>query len=567
MNRIATLLFVAITFWACNSIPNGQDGIQVGKSLDSMRAGVACAHPVAAEIGARILKQGGNATDAAVAIQWALAVCYPEAGNIGGGGFMVYRRNDGLAASLDFRERAPFNAFPEMYLDASGNVAEGISLNTRLASGIPGTVHGIYEMHTKFGSLDMSELINPAIEIALNGFVLTLDQAENLNDYREIFEERNSFPTAFVKDTPWAEGDLLIQKELGQTLTRIRDNGPLEFYRGSTAELILKEMSGGRGLFTKDDLERYRAKWRTPIKFSFDEYQVISMPPPSSGGIGLEQMFKMAKMMEVDSIEHNSTEYLHFNTEIQRRVYADRSMHLGDPDFHKIPYEKLTDEAYLAEKLESLRYRATPSTRIKPGNFETAAESMETTHLSVVDEMGNAVSITTTLNGLYGSCIVVEGAGFLLNNEMDDFSAKPGTPNLYGLVGGKANSIEAGKRMLSSMTPSIVEKNDDLFLVAGSPGGSTIITSVYQTIANCTFFKMDLTDAIALPKFHSQWLPDKLYIEEGGFDDRTLELLKSKGHEIQPIPALGRVDAIKVSEDGTLEVCGDPRGDDTAAGY
>ncbi|MCH2214072.1 MAG: gamma-glutamyltransferase [Flavobacteriales bacterium] len=567
MNKIAAVLFIAIAFWACDHTSNSRDGIQIGKSLNSMQAGVACAHPVAAEIGAKILKKGGNATDAAVAVQWALAVCYPEAGNIGGGGFMVYRQNDGLAATLDFRERAPFNAFPEMYLDASGNVAEGISLNTRLASGVPGSVDGIYEMHTKFGSLDMSELINPAIEIAMNGFELTFDQAENLNDYREIFEERNSFPTAFVKDSPWVEGDLLVQEELGQTLTRIRDNGPLEFYRGTTAEFILQELSGERGLFTKDDLKRYRAKWRTPIKFSFDEYQVISMPPPSSGGIALEQMFKMSKMMEVDSIEHNSTEYLHFNTEIQRRVYADRSMHLGDPDYNEIPYDELTDEVYLREKLESLRYRATPSKRIQPGNFETAAESMETTHLSVVDEMGNAVSITTTLNGLYGSCIVVEGAGFLLNNEMDDFSAKPGTPNLYGLLGGKANSIQPGKRMLSSMTPSIVEKNDELFLVAGSPGGSTIITSVYQTIANCTFFKMDLKEAIALPKFHSQWLPDKLFIEEGGFDDRTLELLKSKGHEIQPIPALGRVDAIKVSDDGTLEVCGDSRGDDTAAGY
>jgi gamma-glutamyltranspeptidase/glutathione hydrolase len=567
MNRTLITILCLLILAACTTTENRRDEVLVGKSLTGLSAGVACAHPIASEIGAKVLKSGGNAVDAAVAVQWALAVCFPEAGNIGGGGFMVMRRADGLATTLDFRERAPFNAFPEMYLDAFGDVVDGISLDTRLGAGVPGSVMGIYKMHSQFGSLPMEDLINPAIDLALNGFQVTATQALRLNENRDLFIERNSFPTAFVKQTYWEADDTLVQTDLGNTLTRIRDHGPLDFYTGETAQMLLAEMADGKGLISAEDLKRYDAKWRNPITFSFDEYDVISMGPPSSGGIALEQMIKMAKIMEVDSIEHNSTEYLHFNTEIQRRVYADRSKHLGDPEFHQVPYDLLTNPDYLAKRLENFRYRATPSSLVGPGVFAPAKESMETTHLSVVDAEGNAVSITTTINGLYGSRIVVQDAGFLLNNEMDDFSSKPGVPNDYGLIGGAANAIEGGKRMLSSMTPTIVEKNDSLFLVVGSPGGSTIITSVYQTIANCAFFDMDLEEAIAAPKFHSQWIPDKLFIEEGRFPERTLELLQSKGHEIGTFNSLGRVDAIKVAADGTLEVCGDPRGDDAAAGY
>ncbi|MFT4771765.1 MAG: gamma-glutamyltranspeptidase/glutathione hydrolase [Cryomorphaceae bacterium] len=568
MNRI--ILLLAICFlWACqpSNSSESKSSVRVDKSLDSLKAGVACAHPVAARIGAEILESGGNATDAAVAVQWALAVCFPEAGNIGGGGFMVMRRNDGLAATLDFRERAPIGAFAELFLGPDGEVAEGISLNTRLAAAVPGSVAGIYVMHDKFGSLKMSYLLQPAIEIARNGFSITATQAQKLNENREKFETRNRFPTAFVKETPWVEGDTLIQTELANTLTRIKEKGPTEFYNGETAQLILDEMGEGRGLITERDLKNYQPQWRNPIKFSFDNFQVISIPPPSSGGIALEQMFKMGKMLKVDSIEHNSVEYLHFNTEIERRVYADRSMHLGDPDYYDIPYKELTDSTYLATRLENFRYRATLSSRVSHGNIEQVSESMETTHLSVVDEEGNAVSITTTINGLYGSRIVVSGAGFLLNNQMDDFSSKSGTPNMFGLVGGKANSIEPGKRMLSSMTPAIVEKDGELFLVAGSPGGSTIITSVYQTIANCTYYDMDLKDAIAAPKFHSQWLPDKIFLERDRFPQDVINMLENKGHEIDYYNTLGRVDAIKVSDNGMLEVCGDPRGDDVGAGY
>ncbi|HKK37958.1 MAG TPA: gamma-glutamyltransferase [Cryomorphaceae bacterium] len=566
MNRI--LLFLAICFLgACQEPSDSGTNIRMDKSLDSLKAGVACAHPEAAIIGAEILEKGGNAIDAAVAVQWALAVCYPEAGNIGGGGFMVMRRSDGLATSLDYRERAPLGAFAELFIGPDGEVDEGMSQNSRIAAGVPGSVAGIYVMHEKFGSLKMSYLLKPAIDLARKGFPITTDQAQRLNENREKFETRNRFPTAFVKETPWVAGDTLIQTDLANTLSRISEKGPTEFYNGETARLIMEEMGEGRGLMTEKDLKNYLPQWRNPIKFSFDRYQVISMSPPSSGGIALEQMFKMSKMLKVDSIEHNSTEYIHFNTEIQRRVYADRSMHLGDPDYYDVPYREMTDSAYLASRLENLRYRATPSSRVSPGNVEQVAESMETTHLSVVDEAGNAVSITTTINGLYGSRIVVSGAGFLLNNEMDDFSAKPGAPNMFGLIGGKANSIEPGKRMLSSMTPTIVEKDGDLFLVVGSPGGSTIITSVYQTIANCTYYGMDLKEAIAAPKFHSQWLPDKLFLEQDRFPQDVITLLQSKGHEIDYFYTLGRVDAIKVSENGMLEVCGDPRGDDVAAGY
>lgn len=568
MNRI--VLLSAICFlWACQTPKHSESipTIKIDKSLDSLKAGVACAHPTAAEIGARILARGGNATDAAVAVQWALAVCYPEAGNIGGGGFMVMRRNDGLAVTLDFRERAPIGAFSELFLGPDGEVAEGISTDTRLAAGVPGSVAGIYVMHQKFGSLKMPVLLEPAIEIARNGFPITATQAQRLNENREKFETRNRFPTAFVKENLWVEGDLLIQTELANTLSRIKEKGPTEFYNGETASLILDEMAEGRGLITERDLKNYQPQWRNPIKFHFDRYQVISMPPPSSGGIALEQMFKMSKMLKIDSIDHNSVEYLHFTTEIERRVYADRSMHLGDPDYYDVPYQELTDSTYLASRLENFRYRATPSSRVSHGNMEQVTESMETTHLSVVDEEGNAVSITTTVNGLYGSRIVVSGAGFLLNNEMDDFSAKPGTPNMFGLIGGKANSIEPGKRMLSSMTPTIVEKDGQLFLVVGSPGGSTIITSVYQTIANCAYYDMDLKEAIAAPKFHSQWLPDKLFLEEGEFTEEVINMLENKGHEIDYFPSLGRVDAVKVSANGRLEVCGDPRGDDVGAGY
>ncbi len=572
MNKIKfSLLVFTLLVASCGTPPHEKTGekssISIGKSLDSLQAGVSCAHPEAAKIGAEILQVGGNAVDAAVAVQWALAVCFPEAGNLGGGGFMVMRRNDGLVASLDFRERAPVRAFETMYLKPDGEVAEGISQDSRLAAGVPGTVAGIFTMHDKFGTLKMGYLIQPAIELAENGFPITSTQAKRLNENREKFVNRNRFVPAFVKDEPWKEGDLLIQKDLAETLKRIQTGGAIEFYQGKTAELILDEMSGGQGLISAVDLGNYRPDWRVPIDFKFRNYRIISMGPPSSGGIALEQLFRMSEHIGLDTMNHNDPNYIHYTSEIEKRVYADRAEWLGDPDYFEVPYEELTDSIYLRERTQLIGFTATPSSEISAGDFSVVAESEETTHLSVVDEQGNAVSITTTINGMYGGRIVVKGAGFLLNNEMDDFSIKPGTPNAYGLIGGKANAIESGKRMLSSMTPTIVEKDGELFLVAGSPGGSTIITSVYQTIANAVFFDMSLKEAIAVPKFHHQWLPEAIQLEADRFSAETIQELKSRGHKMFYRPSLGRVDAIKISSNGFLEVCGDPRGDDVGAGY
>lgn len=543
--------------------------IKIGKSLDSLAAAVACAHPEAARIGAEILSQGGNAIDAAVAIQWALAVCYPQAGNIGGGGFMVVRLADGTTNTLDFRERAPAAATKNMFQDENGEVVEGKSLDTHLAVGVPGSVSGLYESHRKYGKLSMETLIAPAIDLAEGGFKITAIQAGLLNQYKADFEgrNRNDIPF-FVKNKTWKEGDLIVQSNLAATLKRISVNGEEEFYTGRTAAFIIDEMKAGGGIITKEDLVNYNPIWRKPIESDFKNYKIISMPPPSSGGIALVQLLNMWVAAKTDGLSHNSVEYIHLITEMERRVYADRSVHLGDPEFFKVPVSELVDQRYLNDRMSNFDpSRATPSKDIEAGKFKNVKESTETTHLSVVDSEGNAVSVTTTLNGHFGTKIMVVGAGFFLNNEMDDFSSKPGTPNMFGLVGGEANSIQPEKRMLSSMTPTIVEKDGNLFLVVGSPGGSTIITSVFQTIMNTDVFDMNLEKAIEVPKFHSQWLPDVIFVEENRFDPELLDSLRALGHEIDYFPSLGRVDAILVNPNKTLQSCGDPRADDTAAGY
>jgi len=569
MSRILLFISAALVAFGCapEAQNEGRDGIRISKSLDSLQAGVACAHPEAARIGAEILSMGGNAFDAAIAVHWALAVCYPEAGNLGGGGFLVLRRKDGLVASLDFRERAPMKAFRDMFLKPNGEVAEGASRNTRLSVGVPGSVAGMYVLHEKFGSLAMGDLIDPAIELAEKGFELTATQAEYLNLSREDFIERNRFKTAFVKEEPWEEGDILVQPDLAATLSRIKSGGAIEFYRGQTAQFLLDEMSDGRGLISEADLGNYRPEWRKPISFDFRNHRIITVPPPSSGGVALEQLFALTSILKPDNAEHNSAGYIHLNVEMQRRVYADRAEYLGDPDYYDVPYKEITDSSYLADRVRNIGIYATPSDQVTSGSFRPVNESMETTHLSVVDEEGNAISLTTTINGRYGSKVVVQNAGFFLNNEMDDFSIKPGVPNMFGLIGGAANAIEPGKRMLSSMTPTIVEKDGELFLMVGSPGGSTIITSVYQTIANTVLFDMDLAEAIDAPKFHSQWYPDKVFLESERFSEETKARLRAVGHELDYFSSLGRVDAIKVSENGKLEAVGDPRGDDMAAGY
>ncbi len=543
--------------------------IEEGKCLKEQRAAVACAHPEAARIGAQILAYGGNAADAAVAMQWALAVCFPEAGNLGGGGLMVARTADGSSYALDFRESAPSAAHRNVYLNPEGQLIEGMSTRSPQSAGIPGTVHGLYEMHTRLGLLPMDSLLAPAIRLAANGFPITAIQANNLNRSRDAMNWANGIPTPFSPEgKQWQAGDSLQQPELAATLERIRQRGPSEFYAGETAQLLVQRtmQTNGDPWFTLEDLQNYQAIWRTPIRCDFDSIGIIGMPPPSSGGIALCQLLDMYLQLKADTLTHNSVAYIHTLVELQRRVYADRAEHLGDPGFHPVPVAGLLDSKYLREHLTSFDpLRATPSTDIKSGT--PFAESTETTHLSVADAEGNAVAVTTTLNDLYGSKVVVHGAGFFLNNEMDDFSVKPGLPNMYGLIGGEANAIAPGKRMLSSMTPTIVLKNDALYLVAGSPGGSTIITSVLQTVLNAVYHAMPLSEVINAPKFHSQWLPDLIMVEEGRFDSLTVNGLKAMGHEFRNLPSLGRVDAIMVQPDGRLDACGDTRSDNTAAGY
>ncbi|WP_276372054.1 gamma-glutamyltransferase [Chryseolinea sp. H1M3-3] len=537
----------------------------VGILADS--AMVVSAHPLASHVGATILRKGGNAVDAAIATQFALAVVYPSAGNIGGGGFMVLRQKDGTATTLDYREKAPAAASAIMYLDSAGEVLEDLSARGHLASGVPGTVAGLAEAHVKYGSLPWKDLVQPAIDIALKGFVLTEREAKSLNNLQEDLKEFNSIePTFLIKE--WKGGDSIFYTDLGHTLERIRDNGAAGFYEGKTADDLVAEMQRGNGLITHQDLKTYKATWREPLRFKYKEYNVISMGPPSSGGIALAQLLKSVEPYPIAKWGHNSAPTVHLMTEAERRAYADRSVYLGDPDFFDVPAEELLSPMYIAERMKNFNpERATPSHEIKEGSIADH-ESKQTTHLSVVDSKGNAVAVTTTLNDSYGSRVIVAGSGFFLNDEMDDFSVKPGVPNMYGAIGGEANKIEPGKRMLSSMTPTILEKNGKLFMVVGTPGGTTIITSVFQTILNVIEHKMTMQEAVAAKRIHSQWLPDSIFAETGALLADDSVSLSRLGHAIHlRTDGIGRVDAILVQPNGKLEGGADPRGDDTAEGF
>jgi gamma-glutamyltranspeptidase/glutathione hydrolase len=538
-----------------------------GKDINVRNAMVVSAHPVASRIGAGVMAAGGNAVDAAVAVEYALAVCYPTAGNIGGGGFMVVRLADGTTDAIDYREKAPSAAHRDMYLDSTGNVIEGLSLDTHLSAGVPGTVDGTLYAHSLYGKLSLEKIIQPAIDLAVNGFPLTASQAASLNGMRETFTQRNDHPVAFVRDLPWREGDTLRQPELGETLKRIRDNGREGFYEGETAGMIISGCAGGNGIITAADLREYRSVSRDPIETDYLGYKIISMPPPSSGGILLAQLLTMTEMTsrETDSFMKPST--MHLMAEAERRAFADRAHFLGDPDFTDISVEGLLNRKYLLQRTADIDPgRATPSSSVTHGTV-TFSESEETTHYSVVDAMGNAVAGTTTLNNSYGTAIVVRGAGFILNDQMDDFSVKPGFPNLYGLIGGEANAIAPGKRMLSSMTPTIIEKEGSLFMVVGSPGGSTIITTVFQVIRNVVDFGMGIYDAVAAPRFHHQWIPDVISYEAGTLDSLVITELQRMGHQLTPRGTIGRADAILIGADGRRYAGADPRGDDTAAGW
>lgn len=526
------------------------------------------AHPLASQVGVEILKKGGNAFDAAIAVNYALAVVYPGAGNIGGGGFLVYRKAEGEIGCLDYREKAPKAAHRDMYLDKNGDAVAAWSRLGHLAVGVPGTVAGMEEIYQKFGSLPYAELVQPAIDLAANGFPLTKMEADKLNQYKSQFSKVNLYQPSVVQSQAWQEGDSIRFTELAQTLGRIQQQGRDGFYSGETADLLVAEMKAGGGLITHDDLASYQAVWRDPLSADYRGHTIISMPPSSSGGVALIQLLKGAEAYDVAAMGHNTAEGIHMMVELERRVYADRATYLGDMDFYPVPLERLTSQAYITERMKGISMtQKTNSQDIKAGKVDRI-ESFETTHFSIVDEAGNAVSITTTLNGTFGSKVMVKGGGFFLNNEMDDFSAKPGVPNMFGLVGGEANAIQPEKRMLSSMTPTIVEKDGQLHMVVGTPGGATIITSVFQTILNVIDHGMGMQEAVDAKKIHSQWLPDRVHGENGSMSAKDSTVLANMGHDVRLGRSLGRMACILVLEDGRLEGGADhTRADNASAGY
>ncbi|MBB5268052.1 gamma-glutamyltransferase [Algibacter amylolyticus] len=559
-----TIALMLCLFFSCKKANNKTE---VTRGLITKNAMVVSARAEASKIGNDILKQGGNAFDAMCATQLALAVAYPYAGNLGGGGFMVYRKANGEIGSIDFREKAPMAATKDMYLDENGDVIPEKSTLGAMAVGVPGSVAGVFEVHEKLGSLPIEAIITPVIELAKKGVVVTKKQEAKFKKYQPLFLKANKDSILF--DLPWKAKDTIKYPKLANTLQRILKYGKDEFYKGETAKILAKFIQDNGGIITEEDLANYEAKWRTPTTFNYDDLKVISMAPPSSGGVCLAQIMKMLEPFNLENHGQNSLKTIQVITEAERRAYADRSYYLGDPDFANVPVETLIKEDYLNGRMADFSFeKATLSSHVSHGNIQVV-ESDETTHYSIVDQFGNAIAVTTTLNGAYGSKLYCSELGFFLNNEMDDFSSKPGTPNMFGLIGAEANKIEPQKRMLSSMTPTIVEKNGKLYMTLGTPGGSTIITSVLQTILNVHEFGMTMQDAVNAPRFHHQWLPDEIRMEPNKFNSKLVSELENLGYSIneEDSPIIGIVDGILVLDDNSYEGGADYRGDDTAVGF
>lgn len=567
-NKLFFISFLSIIVFSTFSLS------QTAKPVKAKNGMVVSACPIASQVGINILKQGGNAIDASVAVGFALAVTYPYAGNLGGGGFMVLHLNDGKNTSIDFREKAPSSAHKDMYLDEEGNYLPELSQTGISSVGVPGSVAGLIFALEKYGTMPLSKVIQPAIDIALKGFELSENDALSFKYHLKDFTKYPSSLKVFSKrGQPYEEGDLFIQNDLAKTLNRIKSNGKDGFYKGETAKLLINQVEGLNGYITLKDLDNYKPIERDPIIGTYRGHTVVSMGPPSSGGIALIEMLNILENFTFDKFDWGSSSYINKLVETMKYVYADRTYHLGDEDFYPVPKEKLISKDYAKSIFDKLTPFAVNSEKITTQIPVKSYESSETTHYSVFDKFGNAVSVTTTINSAFGSKIIVEGAGFLLNNEMDDFSAKPGEPNQFGLLGAKANSIEPGKRMLSAMTPTIILKDNKPFIITGSPGGSTIITAVLQVIMNCIDFDMNIQEAVNSPRIHHQWMPDIIYLEEFAINKDVYDNLEKMGYKFgdrnKTFRVLGSTQSIMIdTENGYINGAADPRrGKAAAIGY